>query len=691
MLSETMGLRHDANETEFSVSVSTDILIQATLGLQQILDNQLALTVIDRQIQPGSLTIMQGSLSEILANKDELARRFEASDVLDYFNQLVNTDLFIFTAKRLMHVLSLADTPHIFDTYSLKHSEKSSLFFLPPIAQGIIEEAVCCLPIREKLAGFRINQKDHSQIIDYFFLEDDGNLSKLSVEIGQEEETKIANMRQSKRILIAVEGDMSGHAIRALETARGLRRLGYEPAIVGNGDYMCFFENEGFMRLLPFSSKPSGEREKIITHLRGEGKSIFPWSYRTIKDRGIKTESELAEYVKAGLDLFLYDTNFITAIAVKHLEQKYGKQFPSLTQVHDINFSPSRPLRAFKISNLPIGEILYTVKHSTILQSLDPNEYLYAKVYSFFNKIGNTIIGLPLLAYDYFYREKPVHLRNLRLKFTDYAYGRDGTLLFSLISKSKKTDCYPVGIQAERGQGAGLEQDQWELDIAREKLFILNAQGSTYHKEAWNNIVRALSETPDCFSVHATGKKEDIPTPIYKMDTEKGVVELAGYKVGYVAGYRLAGIADIVINHGGFGTISQWLLATADGVQERSRTLCNMVLHSDVLEIMEFLKSCRKISRSISVCNTFEQENNALIINELGGNNVCTVITADNLMKKNPKEKIKELISRALSTPVNNKERSFWLNTVKNISTMNSPAHIALILERIMTTNTKYH
>lgn len=689
MLPEVIGLELDVGEKESNIPI--DILIQDTLDLQQILDNQLTLAVIDKKVQPESLTIMQNTLPRVVVNKDELARRFEASDVQNYSDKSVNVNPFILTAKRLMYVLSLTDTPHIFDPYNLKCSEKSSLFFLPPRAHGIVEEAVCCLPKREKLAGFRINQDGDTKTIDYFMFGDHGNLSKFSVEVDQEEEAKIATTRRSKRILMTVEGDMSGHAIRMLETARGLRRLGYEPAIVGSGDYMYSFEDEGFTRLPPFSSKSSGEREKVITHLRGEGKSIFPWSYRTIKARAIKVESALSEYIEGGLDLFLYDTNFITAIAVGHLEQKCGKPFPSLTQVHDIRFSPSRPLRAFKVGNIPVGEMFYMMKHSAVMHAIDPNEHLYTKMYSFFSEIGDTVIGLPLLVYDYLHQAKPIRfpLRNLRLKFTDYAYGKDGTLLFNLTQENKETNCYPVGLQAERGHCRS-EQDQWELEIQHEKLFVLNAQGSTYHKEAWSNIVLALSELPNCFSVHATGKKEDIPTPIYKGGAEGKEIELAGYKVGYVAGYRLAKVANLVINHGGFGTVSQWLLATADRIQEYKYSLCDMVSHSDALEIAEHLKNFQEISRSISVCNTFEQENNALILNELGGDNVCTVITADNLLRGNPKENVKRLISHILCAPINDQERSFWLNTVQNISTMNAPAHAALILERIMTTNASH-
>ncbi len=653
------------------IELPVNALISEIIKLQEAYDSRLALAIIDRRLPAESVPLLRQTAKVLENNKAVVVNKF-ASGWLENGCGDQATQL---TAHRLLHLLSLSDTPHLLDKYSLEVSPTQGIFIVPSETDGILKETLALLPFAKNVVGFQVRQNGSDRIVTLFVNADGKNLTRTEIKVDGKDKAAMAKNKKTKRILIAVEGDIAGHAVRALETARGLRRLDYEPTIVGSGYYARPFVEEGFNCLPPFNTEQTAERDRIITQARGEGKGLFFWDFDTVKKRVEGFKTSLRGYVQSGVDLFLCDMNPIVDIAVSHLQKETGRTFPKLTETHNILLSATRSLRALKVGGISMGEYLYKVNGSRVLKLMDPKGFRFAATHFIFNEIADVVMGLPLSVYERLHGGS-----GSRIKFTDYMYGRDGTLQFCFKPDSRNTKSYPVGLQADRGKTDGSDRDHWEAEIPADKAFVLNSQGSTYHKKAWDTVVDGLAETPTLFSVHVTGIKEDQPSPL-------GGSEVTGYKVGYVAGYRMAQRADVVINHGGFGTISQWLMATADRICEERQILDRIVQAGSPDEVPAFLMSCRGISRSLSLCNTFEQENNSRSLNEVGGDHVCTVTTADALLQTtDPKAEIREKVEMLLTDPVDNQEREFWLDLVKYEATMNAPIHAALILERIMMT-----
>ncbi len=218
-----------------------------------------------------------------------------------------------------------------------------------------------------------------------------------------------------------------------------------------------------------------------------------------------------------------------------------------------------------------------------------------------------------------------------------------------------------------------------ELSIPIDAKFVLNAQGSTYNKQIWLLLISIL-KTKKCFSVSSTGRKED---PVKKIFDSSG--NPCGYTLGYVDGYYFSQSANVIIHHGGFGTISQWIMGVVNRMNAEKDELERRITDSTSQDVKEFLSSCIGSAKSIAICNTFEQENNARTLNESAGGRVCTVAIADQILQsKNPHAVLSALVEEALSEDVTEEEINFWINTVTNVSVMDAPLHSALILERVM-------
>lgn len=672
-------------------NVPLDVLIENTNSLGYTISKRLILAVIVSDIEQQSLGELRHGIARLKQNKKEIHSRFKAEDIDDasVSENARDEDLAAITASRLLLFASPTHTPNVLNLYCLDKTNNTATYFLPPKVDGVLQEAIALLPNRNSLAGFEIERTEDGNSVTFYFY-GDNRLTKKRIQLTQKEKD-IKEARKSKRILIAVEGDIAGHTIRALETAQGLRMLGYEPDIVGNGYYMQHFVDAGFQPLYPPGVQENEERERIIAKARGEGKGgIAFWSYKTVKNRAREYEKIITDYLQNGIDLFLSDMNPIADIAAGHVQQEQGTTFPLISQTHDVRLHAERTLSTLRLKGIPVGEILDRINRSPLVNRLDPKNRRRLFIHLLFNQVADTIMGLPLSTYDHLYRRKrkkdKVPFRKPGRRFTDYLYARDGTLIFGLTDDTTNKKQHTIGLQADRGD-ARAEQNVLIDNIPEGDVFILNAQGSTYNKKAWNIIANALITLPHCFSVHATGKREDQQTPIL-VGTSDGN-EQKGYKVGYVAGYRFSKTADLLIHHGGHGTISMWLLGAADRIGAERDTLEGMLddsISDD--EIINYVQQRKGVPRSIAVCNTFEQENNSLGLNEMGGDNVCRVINADKLVKSpDPLEQMRTLTVEMLTAPLDEKERQFWIDTVQKISIMNSPVHAALILERIIVNN----
>ncbi len=654
-----------------------DSLIDDVMGLKQAYDSRLTLAIINRRLDEQSISLLKKASDTISNGSNVIIKSFErAEPVTEEKN-----DALIQTAQRLIYLHSTDGTDAL-KKNCLVDSEETVIFAVPSKQSAILHEALALMPSTENVVGFKITKTDASIEVSLFLKKDERGVSSVSITLDEKTQKIAAEHKKGKKILIAIEGDIAGHSIRALETARGLRALGYEPDIFGSGYYAWQYKEEGFNCLPPFNTSETLERERIIAKARGEGEGVFFWNFKEVKSRVESAKSALRPYIQSGVDLLISDMNPIVDIAISQLQSETGVYFPRMTETHDIRLSPYRTLRTIKVRGIPVGEIAYRVNCLPVIAALDKNGRRHKITHFMLNNVADTFMGLPLFMYD---RKRSGS--KLRIKFTDYIYGEDGTMLFSLKQECPEPNIYPVGLQADKGAHNG----SGHPEFPKGKAAILNAQGSTHNRAAWNITASALLEIPDSFSIHATGIKED-KTEAINGNAKTGTAGLKGYKVGYADNYYLAQAADVVINHGGFGTISQWLLAATKKIRGERRELDNLVSTNTPTQVGRYLRSCHGISRSLSVCNTFEQENNARSINEAGGENVCTVITADDLLKQpDPKSLIQQLIKRLLYAPIDNSERAFWLNLVNYESSMNAPAHIALILERIIVTQQKEH
>lgn len=645
-------------------------LIQKTVSIQRSLDKELTRTVIKRSVDSGIRVTLLADLSILDEYKYELAQRFEDPNLPGYEVEPVNKDQLRLTYDRLMRIMSLPDGPNLMKPFNLGEDPGSATFYFPQPISGVIGEALATLPFREKVVGLRIEDKQEGQWVVFLIQEDAYRLSEIKFGITVEEKKNLALLRQAKKILIAVEGDIAGHAVRALMTARGLRDIGYEPRIIGTGAFMKHFEDAGFDCSSPFDTRMNEERNRLIAYLKGEGSGLFPWGFSTVGSKIKAVQNICAEDIQSGLDLLLSDMNPIAAIALEQLSRKFDRPFAFLTQTHDMRFSPERSLRALKFKGISFGFWSERVKDSQFFTKLDPQHSIYGIGFRFLEGVIDVIAGLPLVLQDRKY------ILNGKFRFTDYLYGKDGTLFFSFEQVPDKTDgYYLVGMQADRGE---VTDNIYEISGTP---FILHAQGSTYHQKAWEVVRGAVTEISNSYSIHATGRREERSAPIYR-DSGKNP---AGMTVGYVNGFSLSSRVDVYINHGGFGSISQWLLSNAERLITEREVLRSILHSSDTSEIRRYLQALKGLSRSISICNTFEQENNARILNQKAGDNVCTVLIADELVEDpNAKRTLRNLIESKIKVPINNKELDYWVQLVDWVSTMNAPIQAALIAERVM-------
>lgn len=660
------------------------ILLQDTLRLQSGINDQLTISIIDGTISPVLLPRLRQDIQSLQNNKDEIRQWFSNENTEDTVDS-VDThqdDMLTLTASRLTFITSLVETQKQLQMYQIETTSEKDTYYIPPESGTMLQEAISLAPEKETLVGFTVNHNEQQDITLFFFQE--GHIKRKIISLHERQNT-INENRKSKKIIIAVEGDIAGHAIRALETAKGLRQLGYSPDIIGSGYYMQHFEQEGFVPIQPFAVKEDSERERVIQKARGEGKGgVFFWDYNMVNDRAKKYKEVIGTYMTTGIDLFLSDMNPIASIAAEHIQDEQSITFSSVTQTHDISLSAERTLRSLWLKNIPIGEIIHRMNTSPFINKLDPKNRRRIVTHILLNEVADTIMGLPLSTYDYLHRDRNhgSSTRKPRRKFTDYMYGRDGTLIFGL-ENDMASDHHVIGLQADTAT-APEEQKNWDVIMDKKDYFVLNAQGSTYNKQAWEIVSDAVTSLPECFSIHATGRREDQPIPIYQQPAVPDE-EPIGYTVGYVAGYHFSKKADLIFHHGGHGTISQWLLATADRIIDTRDQLTTMVSSNTDEEITQFVEGSKGTSRSFAICNTFEQENNALILNEMGGENVCTVLIANRVVKlPDPLEYMRVLTAKMLRKPLDEKERQFWIDTVKKVSMTNAPSHAALILESMM-------
>lgn len=646
-------------------------------SLQDLYSDLCTLTVLIRKTSAETIALLQDTHSLLEKLRSEIILNFSNATIDNKRElELVKFEPEIkFSLSRLIYALSELEASN-FTQILLLETEKNKVI-INPLTISLLREALAFIPesIASSLTAIAITQDENGQYTcDLYFSNDSAKVSKWLIVLNTSNEFE--DLRANKKIVMAIEGDIAGHAVRSLETAKALRRLGYAPKFIGNGYYTDKFRTEGFEQLPPFSDHEHSERERIISRARGDERSLFFWDPSTVREKTKKYEQALKPEVESGIDLLITDMNPIAEIAISHLQKSVGMQFPIISQTHDIRLSPDRLLKTVKVLGLPIGKLLYGIHESRLRRVVDPKDYSSKIIYHLYNDLADYIMGLPLLINDVEKSWKAIFSAKQRKKFTDYIYGPDATILFSLTGEKFDQNTYPVGLQAEQQFYSQAEIDFWQNTLAPQIPLIFHFQGSTYHKKVWAMIRQAVLEIADSYSIHATGIREDLTKAIAKK----------GYDVGYVDGYFFSKLASVMINHGGFGTISQWLLASATRISQEKLHFETLIEKQANLEIINsFLNSCLGVSRSISICNTFEQENNSRILKAAGGNNVCQIATVNDLLAINDTtEQVQDLVLHAINAPLSKEEIQFWLNITKSIATMAAPAQTALTSERIM-------
>ena len=622
--------------------------------LEDSLDETLTAAVLTRDISSNKLNEARNKILQLKENNITLASIYNEAQVVSAEEINIPLSTLQIISLRLINLIENMPTLQYLHKCVINANPNSKLFHLAAMDIPPLQEALSLLPSQMQPVGIEIESINGNDINITLYINLSNHIYKLITVLSDQKRKQLEQFRQSKKILIAVEGDIAGHAVRALQTAIGLRTLGYKPDVIGGGYFMSSFSQEGFHPLTYIDSTQNEERAKIIARARGDKGGLFFWNFSTVRQRVRELKKILYDYVQQGIDIFISDMNPLADIAMQIIKEERDINFPCLTETHDISLSGSRVLESVKVGGIPLGSIISKLELSHLAR-LCLTDTIKARLNNFiFDQIANLLMGLPLAATDHLRRSKRKTTKK-RYKFTDYLHGLDGTLLFSLNTTQSTPDHFPIGLQAERTNS--FSSIQKDIPIPTDTTFILNSQGSTYNTEVWSLLVSILQES-NCFSISSTGKKEDPLTEIHNF-----LGSLTGYVLGYIDGYHFSQKANILVHHGGYGTISQWIMGVVKRINDEKQKLLEMMTNSDLdLEaIKTFLASCVGTSRSIAVCNTFEQENNARALNEIGGNSICYVTLADKILKSdNPKETLKKIIANSSSAAISVVKHPFY-------------------------------
>ena len=472
MFKEQNAIQDDRQENEIVTNPelnNEDEFIHIAYEHEQLLnslDNLLLEAVIRREISSEHITNIKRIRLELEKSKEALIAFYDQAIPIAIESLEISQKLAQYTVLRLSSVINSPSQTHYFKKGLFREKSETKLFHFYQTTP-LLREVFSLFPSNMQPVGIEINEVTHQITVVTLYFHRGGVLQKLSISMKSDDKERLEQERKDKKILIAVEGDIAGHAIRALETARGLRSIGYEPDIIGHGYYMSSFTQDGFTLLPCNDAYTNGEREKIIARARGEkGAGIFFWSFAAVRERVEHLTGILKQYVGEGVNLFISDMNPLADIAVRRLKSEKGLNFPCLTQTHDIGLSGSRILQSIKISGIPVGKILSHLESNRVarlLLSSHARERINGLI---FDRVANVFMGSPLFVNEQLYFiQKRKQFRPKKTRFTDYLQGSDGTLLFTLDTTTCKTGYYPVGLQAEKSNPGSVEQKEIPIPV----------------------------------------------------------------------------------------------------------------------------------------------------------------------------------------------------------------------------------
>ncbi len=374
--------------------------------LYDSLDCLLLTAVIRKEINIEEFAAVKRIKLRIQENKDVLNLLYDQAILIEAESLGISERLFKFAVTRIMSVIvSLANT-HYLKGGLIRETTSTRLFHFSK-AIPLMKEAFSLFPSDIQPVGIQVDEANPKIVDATFFFHRDNVLQKFSVSLSNKESEIIEQERREKKVLIAVEGDIAGHAIRALQTARGLRSVGYEPDVIGNGYYMSSFAQEGF-HLLPYIGTDNDiERERIVASAKGEkGAGLFFWSFATVRNRVEQLMDILRPYLSGGIDLFISDMNLLADSAVQRVKSEEQLDFPCLTQTHDVGLSGHRVLNSVRINGIPIGSTVFRLESNALVRMLLTDQTRTRINCFLFDQVANVFMGLPLSVNDQLYTIK---------------------------------------------------------------------------------------------------------------------------------------------------------------------------------------------------------------------------------------------------------------------------------------------
>jgi hypothetical protein len=568
----------------------------------------------------------------------------------------------------------------ILDAHKLTIEDTGETFVFSNKKIGVLTEILSLVAGDQKLIAVKIRQLESTQQVSCYFSSTQGIISQASISLEKEEVDLRKKSRNFKKIVIAVQGDAAGHAIRALHTAKNLRDFGYTPVLIGTGQFMSVFKSEGIEHIVPYQAEDGEETKQILGAMREGKMQDYPdTKFDSLHKRIQYYVPCLTQLYSDGVAAFISDFNPVADAARRKVEAKLSIHVPSFVQTHDTHLVAHRPLRSLKFHGLPIGQFYSDVYHAKPQSPWDLRKTIVKNLFSFIYDIVDYRLGIPLFLGTGAVQSTKRDL----LRLTNNMKGDEGTFSFSLFpGELPVNNEIHVGLHAELNELDTVEE--WEKLIPSDVPLVLIAQGSTYNLQAWEKILKSMKKKQAYFPILVTGKKETKMQPIY--DEDSSDQKLHGMVIGYAPVHRLSTRADILVSQGGWGTLSQWIKGTCDRFQSQAAQLLRLIEEgASDNQIQDYLKSVKRPPRGIAICNTYAQENIARLLEEKGGENVCRVLLADELAKLSEDEasaRINNLISHLLLTPTTDNEISFWSRALEAVATQSSSHHITFHIDR---------
>lgn len=555
-------------------------------------------------------------------------------------------------------------------------SESSQTYCIGDTQSPLLSEAVSVMD-GSNIMGFTLQQEQESSdsfAVELITQEGDRTLKKKIVKVSLSD-------RQEAAVIFAPEGDIAGHAKRAGEVAKAMVKLGYGGDIhwVASGKYAEVDSDvrNNIHHIQLHTESPGEANDAIISALEGKG-NMQIWDSNKVAARNAEYKTAFGKVIsEIGNKPAVLVSDFapIADITWKELQQQHAREGDIvLSETHDTTMPATRMLRTFRLFGSPVGEIAYRLNTSELARKLDPQGMMYQVVNRNLNAAVDSYLGKPLHAL----RQTTKVESNRSPSFRGEMKASDGSLSFGI----ERTGGWNVGLLAEGAKGnEASELTDRIRELSAGKRLVYHNEGSTYDQAAFFHTAAILASLSDVYTVNAIGTKQDIP-----FLAEKGIkigAENDRYMVmGYAPGYDIVRHTNtkLAINQAGWGTFSQAMHAEVDHMRVAIDEIMEAVDTEDNEAVNQRIHENEGSLRWISIPKTWEQENNARLLQERGA--FCEVVLPSDLQTVQRRQEFRVIIQRALNEPISEKERDFWTQVYMDTAQSSPALHAALIIER---------